>query len=893
MTEIHDSNADRVDVPVLGQFSYASADRGRGAAGGWQVLERTPGIEPVLDELVRYTPAAIESLVAVQDYPVPGLARRLMATAVAGGSRLAALHSVPAGRDGSGRPGNVFTHGVLLAEPATRSAQLWDFPGWLQPYGPREVNAAGLPPAEAFGCADMIPPLAEFLFDPMHWRVGTLAVLVDGVHAALSGGPRVIMLVADHDEAARWIQAVQACTDARSAHRIHFSTFERHAIPHLESLDLHLVGLPAVDADAVAKRQGVVVVDCGQFPELGELGGAPHRTPRGDEITVTPWSTMLLDRCATADDLPAMLGTIDEVRADLPDAEWTDPAWPLALIAFAQSSEARLDAAQVLARSTPSAVGGHPGHHQTVASALDTVLGESAAEQWQALEALRLEGGTELMLGLASANFVVRALGDPEWLAGASPVPQIDDSIRPPASARAQSAVRACLDRLVTGPAEVLLTRAAIRGCDLLDALGWDEIPLITGGLESLTERIAATLGEGVDAIIGDLEQARPATKSRIRGALLSTVMFPSEATGVPDRTLDAVGMTTAEALSGPEVWIDKGAEVAPLAARAAQCILVAPGEYPAEARNRAFFLDAYAMLADRRVNVDGVFRPEPRVTRGRDGGLLMSSVQLRQLLERFGARVPRYLVDPVLLTAPSEELPDLLVALRLARHGSADFAELLVDLGETRLTGRQLQLSLMILESGLEGGGRLPAHVVGAAETLAVAGALAGGLPVRGLHPSYVSAEGFLGPAVSDQVIEAVAGELLVILGSVAEPRARQWLLERVARHSPGSPARSRRMSWVGDCGGDRPVVDRLLVSIARQWRIVVTPDAIAAVAAGFLKRGQGDPGLRGLERFLQKWARDHDVAEQRGPGDWLLKMSGGRRRTTNDTDQRNRGRS
>lgn len=891
MTGSDDSALDHVDVPLLGQFSYASADRGRGGAGGWQVLQRTAGIEPMLDELVRYTPAAIESLVAVQDYPVPGLARRLMATAVAGGERLAALHSVPAGRDGSGRPGNVFTHGVVLAEPTTRPAQLWDFPGWLQPYGPREVNAAGLPVTEAFGCADMIPPLEEFLFDPMHWRVGTLAVLVDAVHAALARGPRVVMLVADHDEAARWIQAVQACTDARSAHRIHFSTFERHDIPHLESLDLHLVGLPAVDANAVAKRSGVVVVDCGQFPELGELGGAPHRTPRGDAITVTPWSTILLDRCATADDLPALTGAIDGVRADLPDADWTDPVWPLALVTFEQGSEARLDAAQVLARSTPGAVGGHPGHYQTVAAALDVVLGESAAEQWQALEALRLEGGTELMLGLASANFVVRALGDPDWLAGASPAPRIDDGIRPPASARAQSAARQYLDRLADGPAEVPLIRAAIRGCDLLGALGWDEIPLIAGGLESLTERVAAALPHGVDAIIGDLEQARSATKARIRDVLLSTVRFPSEAAEVADRTLDAVGMTTLEAMSGPEVWIDRGAEVAPLAARAAQCILATPEVYPADVRNRAFFLDAYATLTDRRVSMDGIFRPEPRVAN--DVGLVMSAAQVRHLLERFGSRVPQHLIDPVLSAAPAEDLPELMAVLRVARHGSADFAEVLVDLGGTRPTGPQLKQTLMILESGLRSGGRLPAGLAGAADTLAVAGALAGVLPVRGQHPSYVSSVGFLGQAVTDQVVEAIAAELVAALEAVAEPRARQWLLERVARHSPGSPARSKRMRWVGDCGGDRPVVDRLLVSIARQRRIVVTTDAVAAVAASFVDQGQGDPGLRGLERFLQKWARDHDLAEQRGPGDWLLKMSGGRRRTTNDTDQRNRGRS
>ena len=102
-------------VSLLGQFSYASADRAGGGSGGWQVLQRTEGVEPMLADLVRFTPATIESLVVIQDYPVPGMARRLMLTAVGGAARVAAWHSVPAGRDGSGRPGNVFTHGVVLA----------------------------------------------------------------------------------------------------------------------------------------------------------------------------------------------------------------------------------------------------------------------------------------------------------------------------------------------------------------------------------------------------------------------------------------------------------------------------------------------------------------------------------------------------------------------------------------------------------------------------------------------------------------------------------------------------------------------------------------------------------------------------------------------------------
>lgn len=874
-----------VAVPVLAQFSYASADRGAGS-GGWQVLQRTEGVEPLLDELVRYTPSSIESLVAIQDYPVPGMARRLMMTSVDGGARLAGWHSVPAGRDGSGRPGNVFTHGVVLAEASARPAQLWDFPGWLQPYGPREVNAATLPATVAFECAEMLAPLAEFLFNPMHWRIGTLAVLVDAVHAALAGGPRVILLVDDHEEAARWIQAVQACTDARSAHRIHFSTFERRGADQLEPLDLHIVGLPRVDREAVEKRTGVVVIDGSALPELGQLGGPPHQTARGDQIDVTSWSALLLERCATSEDLTAMVHGLDAVRAALPDAEWIDPAWPLALVAFEEGGGGNRDAAMVLARSTPPEVTGHPGHYQAVAAALDLVLGDSAAEQWHGLQNLNAHGGTELMLGLASANFAARAIADPDWLGAAEPAPHVDDRLRPQASEPGRDAARSGLDSLVAGAMDEIRVRAAMRCCDLIDALGWDEIPVVAGGLESVAEWIAEGLRQWGGWVADDLRRARPGTVARIRGVVLSLAARPSAAAEVPWRVIDALGMTSLEFLAGPDVWMDRGVEVAPLAVRAAREVLTSSGAYSDDVRRQALFLDAYAKLTDRDTRPAGIYRDEPSGDPSRDGrgaaAVVLSSRQVVELLDRFRARVPAHLVNPVLVTVDETALPGLADSLRFAGHGSAEFADLLIQLGAGRPPTDAVGHSLATLESGLASGGPLPVRLAEAAEAMAVVSALTERGQSYDKRPSFLASTSFVSSPVPQSTVDSIAVGMANGMPDewVQDGRGARWILSCAATYSLGSPIQSIRRNWVAQCGGDDPLVARILVAIARERGVVVTSDQIERTAAQLTARLEpGDPRIRSITRFLDQWTKRYGLAAQRGAGEWIMRVSGRRR--------------
>src|SRR4051794_40914512 len=62
-------------------------------------------------------------------------------------------HAVEAGKDATGRPGNVFTHSVAMSglPERLRPIDLWRSPSWLTPFGQTEVAAATLPNSMADG----------------------------------------------------------------------------------------------------------------------------------------------------------------------------------------------------------------------------------------------------------------------------------------------------------------------------------------------------------------------------------------------------------------------------------------------------------------------------------------------------------------------------------------------------------------------------------------------------------------------------------------------------------------------------------------------------------------------------------------------------------------------
>lgn len=852
-----------VPVRVRGQFCYASADRG--GAGGWQVLERTISVEPLLDALVHKTPTALESLVVVHDYPVSGMARRLMVTTVEGRS-LGAWHSVPSGRDGSGRPGNVFTHGLVLYDDALRPAQLWESTQWLCPFGPHEVNLARLPADDAFSCHGMLHALGHFLFDPLHWRIGTLALLLDAVHAALAGGPRVVLLVSDHDEAARWIQAVQVCTDAHSAQRVHFSTFERHDAPQLESLGLHLAAVPAVDAAHFERRPGVVVIDCAQFPQLGGPDGQPHRTSRGDEVAATAWSRLLLERCVGPDDLMVMVSAIDELTKSHHSAECNDPAWPLALLCFEQDPTRR-DAAAILARSSPVAVADHPRQRQSVAAALNLIMGSSAESQWQAIQELDIAGATPMVKALASANFVLHAIEDPDWLGSSQPRPTLDERLRPTLNDQWPESIRTALQTMVQAHPDATRVRAVVRACDLLDTLGWDQVPLIAGGLEAAADWIADALTAGID---GDeeLSQARAATLLRIRGALFSAGHRPSLAMMIPGRVLDVVGVTSLEGLTAPEAWLDHGAEPAPLALEAAERILSDSGAYPPELRREAQFLRIHGALVEHRPlpawAVVGPSGAKERAEASPEAPITTS--HLKALLDRFGSRVPAPVIVGVILGTAPTEWPPLAEALRSAQHASAEFAEVMTELAAGMAAPvRGFGPTVRLLEDGLREVGRLPAQYAATAQLWAVAAALTQSAS-RLQQPGFFSATGVVGAkAAAKQVTEAAGGIVREMSGVWAnEPGAGLWLLRSVGWYVPGSPAQSAHTRWVGQAA-PAGLVEDLLLAVAQQYSIVVTRQAVEGAVVQLASRWPPEVDWHPLDRFLNRWVKEHGLDARR----------------------------
>lgn len=144
-------------------------------------------------------------------------------------------HTVPAGADASGRPGNVFAHSMIdrsSASSIVRPIERWGSPDWLTPYGADEVAAStidGTEPAPS-GLASRDAVL-DFLLEPTTWRIGTFSVLLDAVGRALAGGPVVVLGCQDTDRAAHWIAAVSHFMSPGTARRFSWSTFDRlHAV---------------------------------------------------------------------------------------------------------------------------------------------------------------------------------------------------------------------------------------------------------------------------------------------------------------------------------------------------------------------------------------------------------------------------------------------------------------------------------------------------------------------------------------------------------------------------------------------------------------------------------------------------------------------------------------
>jgi hypothetical protein len=410
-----------------GQLAYTSFDK-PGAVGGWQIKQVSGALSAAeAQTLVAGVRTAFDAVDPLPIYPTPEQLER-------GPRRLAHRHidargagywhTVPAGSDNTGRPGNVFAHALLdrdpYAAPHHRPIQCWRSPQWLCPYGAAAVAGAVLPD-EAPGPAAAVTKdsVVAFALDSSTWRLATLFGLLDGIGAALDGGAPVVLGVESADAAAQWIGLVSFLMSPGTAARLNFSTFDRaDQLGQALQSTQHLTAVPVVDLPRVPA--GVVVIDETATLSLGELGGEPHRTASGQPIVVTPWSAMAQVVLLEPRSARAVLDDIDRYAAQVED-NVLPPAWPMAMAVAAapEYADAHAEAHSVIAAHSPRGVARGSAVGATISGVLNALVGNSTADAWHAVQHATPGPASEH----ADLTYVRRAITDDTWLNQLGPIP--------------------------------------------------------------------------------------------------------------------------------------------------------------------------------------------------------------------------------------------------------------------------------------------------------------------------------------------------------------------------------------------------------------------------------------------------------------------------------------
>lgn len=425
--------------PRFGQLTYSSFDRNDGAGGGWQVKQTVGDIDEAEAGLLSSrVQTQLDTGSELPKFPTTAEIEELprkMTHAFAGGGagtvERATWHVCPAGNDASGRPGNVFAHVVLDRMPdpteVLRPVERWRSEQWLTPFGPEQVLAAQLastePPTD--GPVDR-RTISTWLFAPRKWRFGLLTVLLDGVLASLRdlSAPRVVLAVDDVDEAANWIAAVSLCMSAGTSRNFCFSTLERDStLAEAWKLGVQLACIPRGDLPGVAKprhgrpergRQPMVVLDSDEQVVLGDLGGTPHQTARGDQITVTEWSVLAAELFSDAKSFVDAVGLIDRVAAQVGDMG-LDPVWPAAMVmAQRAGTDVGAEVNRVLARHSPPQVRDHPQLYAAALASMHGMVGGDPGRAWQQV----VDGGASEQRGGEAAPPGERPAGNPPTVMG-------------------------------------------------------------------------------------------------------------------------------------------------------------------------------------------------------------------------------------------------------------------------------------------------------------------------------------------------------------------------------------------------------------------------------------------------------------------------------------------
>lgn len=575
------------------ELTYSSFDDGV-SGGGWQVKQvRGRLTDHERDALRAQLSTNFDTGVEMPRFPTPeqiaGFPRRLVYAPAAGfdAGATAWWHTAPAGVDASGRPGNVFSQVVLDRTPALsplfRPIDLWRSPSWLTPYGPEQVAAAELSPGlPGFGSGIDVDSLIDFCFADFD-RIAVLGPLLDACAAAVAGGPPVILGVADHERAARWVAAVCRLTDPLTARQLYFSTLERFSsVGEGLQRGLRLICVPAKDVDDVDHARSrfgtptVLLVE-DEFPELGDLGGPdepahPHRTGHGDRIDVTAWSVLarVVLEAESADQARAVLARIDPI-VDQVAAVSTGPGphysadWPLAMAVAAAGevfAEAQPEAARVIGRHSPDNLDQLPDLYRPAAAAIATQCGTTTVDAWRQLrtqdavptdqEAGR--SGHSIGSVLIFDSYLRRAIVDDDWLTRSEGLP-LPEPAPPVDNARLAGIVDQRLRELLGRPGTdpVLVARLA----DLLVRTGLADEPtsarlshladavltprLIDAGAADLVGRIGPLAEQTFEEVIRPglvIDPPRPQALGRTLPPSVLDWLYPTAPTRLGLRTV-------------------------------------------------------------------------------------------------------------------------------------------------------------------------------------------------------------------------------------------------------------------------------------------------------------------------------------------------------------------
>lgn len=510
------------------QMSYTSFDTA-GSVGGWRVKQTAGDLaDPEQAVLLSGVHTGLSPVEPIPSYPtlaqLQQIPRRLAYRRV---NRDTACywHTVPAGADHTGRPGNVFVHALLdraAGEPDApcRPIELWRSPRWLSPYGATAVARAELP-ADPPGPGGVVTrdSIVEFACDTRTWRLATLFGLLDAVAAAIDGGPPVVLGVDSVDNAAQWIGLVSFLMSPGTARMLNFSTFDRaEQLGFATRVGQHLSAVPRYDLiDAPAD---VVIIDETQTLSLGELGGEPHRTAAGQPIAVTAWSAMAQVAMLDPDSMGLLLADIDTFGARVIDAG-LHPAWPMAMSVATHTrfADAADEARSVIAHHSPRSTVADAVIVHTISDVVRAVAGASTAD---ALAAAR-DVPDGLAALVADAIYLSRAICDDDWLDRPGRIPlgrtrYHGQPIPAELAAAIPAAVQVARKR---GPDKVLriadiLARAGI-DCDLTAVLEELVLPVLRD--PQLGPRLIRRLGVGISvrcrvtvaaALLGRADQAPP-----------------------------------------------------------------------------------------------------------------------------------------------------------------------------------------------------------------------------------------------------------------------------------------------------------------------------------------------------------------------------------------------